>query len=156
MLVVEVREKGPAGHHLVIPVPLLPLRTAAAFVPPATVDLADHGRALDPDAREALKSAGKVLDALEAAPDGELVRVEEPQESVLISKEDGRLRVSAHSTRGEQVEVEVPLSLAREVVADAQDGTVDPGAVLRAVGACPRGRLVEVRDRDADVRIRIL
>ncbi len=158
VLVVDVREPGPAGHHIVIPVPLLPLRAGAAFVPPSAVSLADvshHGRAMDPEALQAMKSTGKILDALSAAPDGELVRVEEPGESVVIAKQGDRLHVSVQSVNEDQVEVSVPLRLARAVIADAQDGVVDPAAIVGAMASCPRGRLVDVHGRDGDVSIRV-
>jgi hypothetical protein len=157
VLVVDVRQPGPAGHHLVIPVPLLPVRAAAAFVPPGTgaVDLG-HEKHLDPEAVQGMKMAGKILDALAVAPDGELVRVEEPNESVVIRKEGDRLRIDVQSKHDDQVEVTVPISLARTVIEDAQDGVVEPANVLRAVAACPRGNLVAVHSKNGeDVRIRV-
>ena len=88
--VVDVREGGPDGHHIVVPVPLALVQTAMAFVPEEKVRVkVDHAAKHLPLARE-------VLEALAAGPDGELVRVEEPGEQVVITKVGDTLRVHVH------------------------------------------------------------
>jgi hypothetical protein len=139
---VDVREGGRDGHRIVVPVPLALAQTAAAFVPPAAqrVQLGEARRYL-PLAREALQ-------ALADGPDGELVRVEDKDERVLIEKTGRILRIQVES-RDEQVRVNLPVEAALEAI--SEDGTLSPA---RAIGALRRQarftKLVEVQGRDGE------
>jgi hypothetical protein len=141
---VDVREGGPNGTHIVVPVPLLAAEVASAFVP-----IPDLRHEMG-EAREHLGAARKVLEALRESPDGELVRVEEKDETVVISKEGDTLRV--HVTgRNEEVNVNVPLESAAEVI--RPDGRIDPSAAVRGLRHARFQTLVEVRDGDDHVKI---
>ena len=76
VVVVDVREGGPNGNRIVVPVPLV----AGAGGARARADRRSrpgHAHALPPEAVEHMGLAREVLEALAAAPDGEYVRVEE-------------------------------------------------------------------------------
>src|SRR6266699_1136547 len=103
--VVDVREGGPDGHHIVVPVPLALAQTALAFAPEERLRVK-----LDRVAQH-LPLAREVLQALAAGPDGELVRVEEPGEQVVVTKVGDTLRVRVHD-RNDDVTANVPLPLA--------------------------------------------
>ncbi len=141
---VDVREGGPNGTRIVVPVPLLAAEVATAFVP-----VPDLSREMG-EAREHLGTARKLLDALRESPDGELVRVEEKDETVVIAKEGDTLRV--HVTgRDEDVTVNVPLESVSEVI--RPDGRIDPAAAVRGLRHARFQTLVEVRDGDDHVKI---
>ena len=70
---------------------------------------ADKLRIPDNEALQHIGVAREVLEALAAAPDGELVRVEERDELVVITKEGRSLRVHV-SGKKENVTVNVPLT----------------------------------------------
>jgi hypothetical protein len=141
---VDVREGGPNGTHIVVPVPLLAAEVASAFAP--IPDL----RSEMGEAREHLGAARKILDALRDSPDGELVRVEEKDETVVIAKEGDTLRVHV-SGRNEDVTVNVPLESAAQVI--RPDGRIDPAAAIRGLRHARFQTLVEVRDGDDHIKI---
>ena len=141
---VDVREGGPGGTRIVVPVPLLAAELAASFVPIPDID-EEMG-----EARHHLGAARKVLQALRESPDGELVRVEEKDETVVIAKEGDTLRV--HVTgKNEDVTVNVPLESAAEVI--RPDGRINPAAAVRGLRHARFKTLVEVRNGDDHVKI---
>lgn len=141
---VDVREGGPNGTRIVLPVPLIAAEVAASFAPIPDLH-AEMG-----EAREHLGAARKVLDALRESPDGELVRVEEPDETVVIAKEGDTLRVHVTGKK-EEVTVNVPLASAAEVI--RPDGRINPAAAIRGLRHARFQTLVEVRDGDDHVKI---
>ncbi len=143
VVVVDVREAGPKGHHIVVPMPLLAARVAAAFVP------ADKARLnLDPEAARHLPLAREAVQALADAPDCELVRVEQQDEQVVIRKEGQKLSVHVRSER-EEVRVNVPLDMLLEVL-PGPDGRISPSAAVAALGSARFTDLVEVKSADGD------
>ncbi len=143
--VVDVREGGSDGHHIVVPVPLALVQTALAFVPEERVRVK-----LDRAARH-LPLAREVLEALAAGPDGELVRVEEPREQVVITKVGDTLRVQVHDGH-DDVNVKVPLSLALAAVPDAQ-GRISMASLAGALGGVRFTDLVDVRSGNDHVKV---
>jgi hypothetical protein len=149
VVVVDVREGGPDGHRIIVPVPLA-LAQAALAVAPAVAP-ADKLRIPDRDALEHIGLAREILEALAAAPDGELVRVEERDEQVVIAKEGRNLtvRVSGHE---ENVSVNVPLALALQALPDEQ-GRIPTVALAGALSAVRFTDLVDVQDGKDHVRV---
>ena len=144
---VDVRDGGPNGTRIVVPVPLVAAEIAAAFIP--TPDLSMK---MDREALLHLGSARKVVQALRDAPDGELVRVEEDDETVVVAKEGDTIRV--HVTgRKEKVDVNVPLAAALDVI--RPDGRIDPAAAVRGLRYARFSTLVEVQDGDDHVKISV-
>lgn len=141
---VDVREGGPNGTRIVMPVPLLAAEMAASFapIPDLQAELRDQGVKLG--------AARKVLQALRDAPDGELVRVEEKDETVVVAKEGDTLRVRV-TGKNEDVTVNVPLESAAEII--RPDGRINPAAAVRGLRHARFQTLVEVRDGDDHVKI---
>jgi hypothetical protein len=149
VVVVDVREGGPDGHRIVVPVPLV-LAQAALVVAPA---VAPAGKLRIPD-NEALRHIGVAREVLEArapGPAGELVRVEERDERVVITKEGRSLRVQVSGDK-EDVTVNVPLSLALQAL-PGEDGRIRTAALAGALAGVRFTDLVDVRDGDDHVRV---
>lgn len=149
VVVVDVREGGPDGHRIVVPVPLVFAQAALAIAP--AVAHADDKLRVPPEAAEHMGLAREVVEALAAAPDGELVRVEERDQQVLITKEGRSLRVQVSGKR-ENVTVNVPLHLALEAL-PGPDGRIRTAALAGALSSVRFTDLVDVRDGDDHVRV---
>jgi len=148
VVVVDVREGGPDGTRIVVPVPLVFAQAALAVAP--AVAPADKMRIPD-EALEHVGLAREILEALAAAPDGELVRVEERDELVVITKEGRSLRVRVSGER-ENVSVNVPLHLALQALPD-EHGHIRTAALAGALGGVRFTDLVEVQDGNDHVRV---
>jgi hypothetical protein len=148
VVVVDVREGGPDGHRILVPAPLV-LAQAGLAVAPAVLQ---EEMRIPEEALEHMPLARDLLEALIAAPDGELVRVEEPDEQVVIRKEGDKLIVRVHGKKGEDVSVNVPLTLAMSALPDAQ-GRVNSLAMAGSLSTVRFTDLVEVQDGDTHVKI---
>jgi hypothetical protein len=148
VVVVDVREGGPNGQRIVVPVPLVLAQVAVAVAPAVA---GEKMRIPDPAALEHMGVARDVLAALAQGPDGELIRVEEPDEQVVITKERRSLHVRVHSAK-EDVSVNVPLSLALQALPD-EHGTIRTTALAAGLGALRFTDLVDVQDGTDHVRI---
>ena len=149
VVVVDVREGGPDGNRIVVPVPLVFAQAALAVAP--AVAPADKLRIPDNEALEHIGLAREVLEALAAAPDGELVRVEERDELVVVAKEGRFLRVRVSGER-ENVSVNVPLYLALQALPD-EHGRIRTAALAGALAGVRFTDLVEVEDGNDHVRV---
>ena len=98
--------------------------------------------------------AEEVLAALAEGPDGELVRVDDGDEHVRVTKAGDVLQVRVESPR-ENVAVNVPLDVARQVLRQARDGRIAPGDVVAALRHARLTRLADVRDGGDHVTITI-
>ncbi len=148
IVVVDVREGGPGGTHVVVPVPLVLAQAAVALAPAMAHEDKMH---IPDEALEHMGLAREVLEALAAAPDGELVRVEERNETVVITKEGRSLHVHVTGDR-ENVSVNVPLHLALQALPD-EHGHVRMGALAGALGSVRFTDLVDVQDGKDHVRV---
>jgi 3-dehydroquinate synthase class II len=148
LVVVDVREGGPSGHHLIVPVPLVLAQAASAFVPrhEMRVNLGEASRYL-PVADEMMK-------ALADGPDGELVHVEERDEKVRIAKVGQNLVVKV-TRPGEDVSVTVPISMVKAVLADMKDGELTPSTIVGALREARFTALADVRNGDEHVRVTV-
>ncbi|MGE0453963.1 MAG: hypothetical protein AB7O37_11430 [Vicinamibacteria bacterium] len=148
--VVDVRESGPGGTRIVVPVPLVLAQVAAGFVP-------QHKARLEMgEAAKHLPIARKVLTALAEIEDAELVRVEEADERVLVRKVGSLIKVHVEDRHGEQVDVSLPIDVLLEALPD-DSGRMSFGD---AIGALRRNarftELVEVHSRNGEhVRVSI-
>ena len=149
VVVVDVREGGPDGHHIVVPVPLVLAQAALAIAP--AVAPPDKLRIPDGEPLEHVALAREVLDALAKAPDGELVRVEERDETVVVAKQGRSLHVTVSGQR-ENVSVNVPLHLALSALPD-RDGRIHTAALAASLGAVRFTELVNVDDGHDKVRV---
>jgi hypothetical protein len=149
VVVVDVREGGPDGNRIVVPVPLV-LAQAALAIAPAVV-AHEEKMEIPEEALEHMGLAREVIEALAAAPDGELVRVEERNELVVISKEGRSLRVRVTSDT-ENVSVNVPLHLALQALPDER-GRLRTVALAGALSSVRFTDLVEVQNGKDHVRV---
>ena len=148
VVVVDVREGGPDGSRIVVPVPLVFAQAALALAPAVAPE---EKMRIPDEALEHMGLAREVLEALAAAPDGELVRVEERDELVVVAKEGRFLRVRVSGER-ENVSVNVPLYLALQALPD-EHGRIRTAALAGALGGVRFTDLVEVQDGNDHVRV---
>ncbi len=148
VVVVDVQEGGPGGHRIMIPVPLVFAQAALAAAPV----VAEEELRIPDEALEHIGIAREILKALAAAPDGVLVRVEEPDEQVIIRKEGDNLVIRVHGKNGEEVSVNAPLHLALSALPDS-DGRISTLAMAGSLGGVRFTDLVEVHDGKDHVRI---
>jgi hypothetical protein len=148
LMVVDVREGGPGGHHFIVPVPLILAEAALSFAP-------RHDMHLErPELKQFLPAARQILNALADAPDGELVSVDERDEHVRITKAGGVLKIRVTSSR-ENVSVDVPFAMAQELLGGVQDGTLTPMAVAGALRHTRFTTLAEVHDGNDHVKVSV-
>lgn len=148
VVVVDVREGGDDGMHLIIPVPLALAQAALTFAP-------DEARYVEcPEFAPYQEMAEKILIELEDAPDFVMVEVEEGDETVLIEKVGRELRIRVEERSSEQVEVNLPIQSALKMVR-AYDGHGFPTkSAIWALRKAHMGTLVHVTDGDTEVKIR--
>lgn len=149
VVVVDVKEGGPDGHHIVVPLPLVMAQAALALAP--ALDREDRLRLPDNEALRHVGLARDVIEALAAAPDGELVRVEERDELVVVAKRGRTLHVSVKNGH-EDVSVNVPLHLALQALPD-EHGRFRTAALASALGGVRFTDLVNVRNGNEQVRV---
>jgi hypothetical protein len=141
VVVVDVREAQ--GQHFVVPLPLLALRVAAAFVPE------QQSRVELGEAAQYAGAARHVLEALAQAPDCELVRVEEHGENVVIRKHGDMLEVRVKEHGGDDVAVSLPIAMALHVLPD-EHGKLSAREAVRALAWARNTDLVDVKSANGD------
>jgi hypothetical protein len=147
VVVVDVREGGPDGQRIVVPVPLVVAQAGLALVP------ARHARVNLGDAARYLPMAREVVRAIAEGPDAELVLVEQPDERVRVAKQGRYLRVRVEG-RGENVNVNLPFDLVLAALPDENAGIV-PARIGGALWSARFTDLVEVRDGRDHVKISV-
>lgn len=143
--IVDLREGGPNGLHIIVPVPLSLVRLALNFAPPEAkyVQL--------PEIAEYLPYAERIVEELRNAPDAVLVSVEERDRSVLVEKVGETLEV--HVEDGDaMVDVTVPLDAVLDVLRAYDGEGFDTRDLIRAIGRA-HGNVVHVRDGDQELKI---
>lgn len=108
---VDVRERGPDGHHIVLPVPMVLARMGVACVPS---DVFADGAA---QMQAALPAVGALCDALAKMPDAVLVDVQSTREQVQIAKRGGSLTIDVNDSDA-TVHLSVPLASAGDLMKD--------------------------------------
>jgi len=147
VVVVDVQEGGPDGHRIIVPAPLV-LAQAALAIAPAVAG--DELRIPTQDIPH-VEVARDILKALADAPDGILVRVEEPDELVEVRKEGDTIVVRVQGSNGEDVSVNAPLALALSALPDAE-GKISTTAMAGSLSSTRFTDLVDVHDGDTHVR----
>ena len=140
VVVVDVREAQ--GQHIVVPVPLLLVRAAAAFVPE------QHSRVELGRMAQHVGAARHVLEALAEAPDCELVRVEDRGEEVVVRKRGDMLEVRVEDN-GDDVTVNLPIAMALHVLPD-EHGKLSAREAVRALAWARNTDLVDVKSANGD------
>ena len=98
----------------------------------------------------------EMVKVLGESPDGELVRVEEHDQTVRIAKVGANLEIRV-TERGhdDDVSVTIPLSMATQLVREAQDGTLRAPTIVSALRKARLTTLADVNNRDEHVRITV-
>ena len=143
---VDVREGGPDGMLLFIPVPMPLARAALSFV--------DEGdMAIEcPELWRYRDTILKVVRELRHAPDGELVRVQQTGTFVSIEKRGNELAIQVRDGESE-VEARLPLKAAERFLTRLDDDTFTPKDILAAMNNTATGQLVHVRDGEDEVKV---
>ena len=142
-MVVDVRTTGEDAVHLVIPFPLVVAHATAALVPEETL----QGARVPAEVRARREQILAALDSLAEMPDATLVRVESPEESVVVAKEGRLLRVSVDAPDA-TVRCAVPVDGVRAALAEWDWQTFDPDLILDVLSSAPSGDLVRVEADD--------
>jgi hypothetical protein len=143
--VVDVREAGPDGMRLIIPVPLALARLAVSFAPEEAQYVAV------PEISEYIPAIQRAVDELRAARDGVLVSVEERDETVLIRKVGDTLEIDVDDG-DEEVHVTVPLEAVNDMLEQYDGEGFRTKDLIKSVGQM-RGKLVHVRGDDEEVKV---
>ncbi len=144
-VIVDVRESDPDGLRLWVPVPLAVAQAALQFAP----DEARHIR--EKDFAQFLPLLRAVTRELKNIGDAELIRVEERDQRVLVTKSGVDLVVDV-SAPDQEVHVAVPVEAVEEFL-DRSDGRcLHPADILSALGGVS-GDLVHVKDSDREIKI---
>ena len=149
VMIVDVKEAD--GTRIVVPVPLLVAETAARLAPTQAADAVNRELSR---ARQYLPVAEEVLAAVAESPDFDLVQVDDGEEHVRIRKAGDVLQVHVEGP-GENVDVNVPFDLARQVLREARYGHVSPGDIVGALRRARLTRVADVRDGGDHVTITI-
>lgn len=143
--VVDVREGGPDGMRIIVPVPLSLARLALNFAP------AEAKYVQVPEIAEYLPYAERIVAELRNAPDGLLVSVEERSQSVRVEKVGDTLAVHVEDG-AEVVDVQVPLDAVLDIVRAYDGEGFDTRDLVRAVGRA-RGNVVHVKTDDEEIKV---
>jgi hypothetical protein len=146
--VVDVKEGGPNGTRIIVPVPVLLAETALSFAP-------DHARLvnIDKDAEKWLPVVRRLAAELRTIPDAELVRVQDDGSDVRIAKVGDHLEIRVHDN-ADDVAVNIPLEAVEQVLASVHGGRLDVRAALGALHSAS-GPLVDVRSGEDHVSVRM-
>ncbi len=148
--VVEVKEGGPDGVHLVLPVPLLAAQIALAAAP------AEARKIECPELARYGPIAQRLVGELGALPDCTLVEVRERGQRVMIRKQRADLLVDVDGDDGEEVRCRLPVRALEGVLASYDGHCFSTAKALRVLRWSARGDLVHVRSGGDLVRVRIL
>ena len=95
-----------------------------------------------------------ILDALQAAPEGEFVSVQQNDSDVRVAKEHGQLVVHVIDKESkEKVDVTIPWDVAQALIADTSENELNVEAAIQALGKAGDITLVTVVGHDESVRI---
>ncbi len=145
-LVVDIEERGHDGIHLVVPVPLALAQVALRFVP-------DHETRIPcPELADYLPAAMQVVEQLMDLPDSELVRVEDGESLVIISKVDENLEIEVHE-HDEDVSVSLPLPVVIEILESYDGESFAAADVISAFTSISRSDLIHIRNDNEAVKV---
>jgi hypothetical protein len=148
VVVVDVKEGGPDGMHIVVPVPLFLAQAALTFAP-------DEAQYVEcPEFAPYQAMAERIIEELGNQPDFVMVEVIEGDEKVLVQKVGNELQIDVEEGSSERVHCRVPLKSALEII-QSYDGRGFPTkAAIWGLKRAPMGTLVHVIDGDDEVKIR--
>jgi hypothetical protein len=143
-VVVDVKEQGPKGLHLIVPVPLIAADAALAFAPKHAASVHLGG-----DVERYIPVAKEMAAELRTLPDAELVHVQEDGQDVRIAKAGDHLEIRVVS-QDEKVSVNVPLAALDQVLDSVHGRSLDTHALLSALRRVSNTDLVDVQTADGE------
>lgn len=112
---ISVREKGPDGFSISLPVPVNLASSALSFIPENEME------EIRAEIGPWMPVVEVVLDELSRCPDGRLIEVEDDRETVSVVKRGGRLVIDV-DTRDETVHLSLPIRGAQKLVRQLGQG----------------------------------
>lgn len=95
-----------------------------------------------------------IMSAVESAPDGEFVTVQEPDSNVRVAKEHGQLIVHViDKNDGQKVDVTIPWGVAQALTSASNQRQINIEAAIEALDRAGDTTLVTVSDHDEMVRV---
>jgi hypothetical protein len=146
LAIVDIREGGPGGTRLIVPVPLALASTALLFVDQK------HERIRWPGLEQHRDAAIRLARELQRAPDARFVEVESPGERVTVDK-SGDILVVEVQDGDREVLVRVPIAALGELIERYDGESFQASDLLAAVRKAPPGECVRVHDGDDHVRV---
>lgn len=146
LAVVDVRENGPDGTRLIVPVPLALANVALWFVDDEITRIAC------PEFAEHREAAIRLARELRRAPDARFVEVERHGEHVTVDKSGDTLIVEVHDG-DDEVLVRAPIAAIEELLESYDGESFTAADVLAAVRRGPSGEWVRVRNGEDHVRV---
>jgi hypothetical protein len=144
-VIVDVREGGPEGTRLIVPVPIMLAQIAARFAPQ------EFRHLRDPKLSEYMPLLRVAARELQQAGDAEFVRVEERDETVSIVKSGGNLVIEV-AQPGEHVSVRFPVAALEQIFENSHGDCLHPAEIFSVLRETS-GELVHVADGEDEVRI---
>ena len=145
-LLVKVDTTGEDEVHLMVPVPVDLVRTAAIFMPEECQDIKLSAEEM-PFRPENLD---KLARALAEAPDGIYVNVESPREKVRIAKSGDKFEIHV-VTPEEKVSVVLPVDFIQDCLRSVEGDRVKPERILDSLAKLRHTKVVDVDTPDAKV-----
>ncbi len=146
LAIVDVREGGPHGTRLIVPVPLALANAGLLFVD------REHQRIDCPEFAPYQPAAARLAGELRHAPDARFVEVESPNEHVTIDKAGDVLVVQVHDG-DDDVRVKVPIAGLEKLIESYDGKSFRAADALAAIRKGPAGEVVNVHDGDDHVRV---
>lgn len=143
-VVVDVKKAD--APRIIVPIPLVAARAAAALAPDEVSNLEI------PEVAEYSELALRIVSELRDVPDGVLVEVETASEHVLIEKVGDELVIDAVSG-DDDVLVHLPLEAVADILESYDGRELDTARVLSALSRVSRSDLVHVKTKDEEVKV---
>lgn len=132
----------------------IPLSLAEAVIPAIHERQLDNGKVQIGNFQTNGIDLPVILNALETAPDGEFVTVEQPDSNVRVAKERGQLIVHVIDKRNhEKVDVTVPWEVAQALASETGDHQVNIEAAIEALDRAGDTTLVTATNSHETVRV---
>jgi hypothetical protein len=96
-----------------------------------------------------------IVEAIRTSPDSQLVSVKQKGENIAVTKSKGNIivHVTDSSSKGQTVDVTVPISVVNALFSDAQKNELDVAAALKALDDAGDTFLVTVQNAKQQVRV---
>jgi hypothetical protein len=149
---VQVSETSHNGENVNVN---LPLGVAEKVLPTIDKGPLHNGRVTVPNNAFQGIDIPTILDAVRTSPDNQIVSVKQGTENIDVSKSHGNIlvHVKDSKSRGQNVDVSVPLSVVNALFNGTQKDELDVAAALQELDKVGNDFLVTVEDANEHVRV---